>query len=107
MKKQNRWLEKYKWFIESWYEEVVNNDYFMGDDHADKVMLVGDIEDFWYFHHGVTPEETAEIDAKCLPVIYEAIKSRFPDMAEWFKDIIKGLKIDLSILEKQTVQPPQ
>ena len=103
MKKRSRWLEEYRDFIEGWYREVVSNDYFMGDEHADKVMLVGDIEDFRYFHYGLTPEETADIDAKCLPVIYEAIKNRFPDMAEWFKDITKGLKIDLPILEKQTV----
>ena len=101
MKKQSKWLEEYRNFIEGWYREVINNEYFEGDEHADKVMLTGDIEDFRYFHYGLTAKETAEIDAKYLPAIYEVIKARFPNMTDWFIDIIKGLKIKVAISGNQ------
>jgi len=101
IRKPNRWLEEYRDFLGNWHRELINREYFEGDEHADKVMLLGDIEDFRYFHYGLTPEETAEIDAKYLPAIYKAVKARFPSMADWFMDIIKGLKIDTAIFEKQ------
>lgn len=104
MKKQNKWLEEYRSFVEDWYREIINNEYFEGNEHADKVMLTGDIEDFRYFHYGLTAEKTAEIDAKYLPAIYEAIKARFPNMADWFMDIIKGLKIKIAISESREPQ---
>ena len=64
-------------------------------------MLLSDLDDFWYFHYGLTAEETAEIDRRYLPAIYKAIKGKYPDMADYLVELAKKRKIDTSIFEEE------
>ncbi len=91
-------VEKYEDFLKGWVEEV---------EPENRLSVLADLEDFWYFRVKLDGEEVRAIDKKYLPKIYARIAEKQPELLDYFLDLMKRLGIDLTIFQECPVQSPQ
>jgi hypothetical protein len=90
MKKYLERVEKYEDFLRGWVEEF---------EPQDKISVLNDLEDFWYFRANLSGEKVKELDAEFLPKVYRIIVQNYPELADYFLDVMKKAGVDLSIFE--------
>jgi len=80
--------------LKGWVEEV---------EPENRLSVLADLEDFWYFRVKLDGKEVRELDKKYLPKIYVRIVEKQPELIDYFLDIAKRLGIDLTIFQKTPV----
>ena len=70
-----------------------------------RLSVLTDLEDLWYFRVKLDGEEVRALDRKYLPTIYALIAEKQPELIEYFLDLTRRLGIDSSIF--QGIPTPQ
>ena len=91
MKRYEERVEKYEDFLKGWIEEI---------EPEDKLSVLNDLEDFWYFRTGLDGDKVKNLDSEFLPRIYEFIAKNYPELEDYFLDIMRRIGVDLSIFQK-------
>lgn len=77
--------------MKGWVEEI---------EPENRLSLLADLEDFWYFRVKLEGERVKALDKKYLPQIYSCIAEKQPELLDYFLDLIKRLGVDLTIFQK-------